>query len=704
MLPINQIQTITLPNSGFFSRPLFSKIGRIALAVITTLGTLFFSLYFAWGRKLWANINLITPIVQPQARLPADAFQILSNWLKNRKNEKYTLNDILPAFNYFQNQCRCRWQDLKTSNAKTFMQVIHDLREAYLEKYFEILLSKYPGTAANEFHDKLNKINNFGSNGLTSDCDFSFYVGNNYVAKEAEIAHEFNTLFEKEWGAPSAVVFDSNAYTTQYILTASDPQIELERAQLQQEASLLMKLKTSSKDHWEQFKQATLQLLMGNYKVQANKAEEFKKIESIQFALNKELLTEVLCPNVATLSPDAITKAIHELEENDLPRFVTASNKLFAKYKSEMTILEEDRVALLKCRKSLYENEDSQDFAKLFNQQVTLFKRYSQQQLITPGQEIETMKAFKERIDHENYLQRAQKERLHLDEIQHLLKKYRILQKNSSIPDTVLECEKKKVEEALFKITQMPIVDITSTVFAKNLNSKIALADKLIAIRQKEYEEKKKKYSKTSPWQIAGALSTIGDRILLEIQRKNLIGNYFMRESHGSEGACAVVIENIQAGLTILRTPNQYLQAFREISGYFSGHQSHKMTAKSKIVEVSKYAVRMLLVIELIKDRGKEIGIQHTLKMKDDTLKKSAKLFARLASFRRKGSSGAEMVHVMEDIAATLKLTPSGEFQEQDITLINSRMIDLSAALEAWCAIIQHDTQESQKFNKPFRV
>lgn len=769
-----------------------SKIGKVALAILLTMVTLGLLLCFKNGRKVWTgainsckkplpitektrtlsshlkppppSLPSVSPPASPSnslspriknAKIPAEAQTFLRKWLiDNRdllkskfdlgKRIEYDPANIPRALHAFQN-VRCSWHEMTlrctSKEGRENMQIINDLRSAYLEKYYALLMDKFGNKGIpDEFDDSLKKINDFGSDNLTSDRDFSLQVNGEHISKEAEIADFFNCTFESDWGASSATIFDCNAYTMQYVRTASDPIIERERASLQQAASLLMKLRTSTAEHWDQFKKATLILLYSVPEAKKMKEKEFAKIEQQQFELNKILLkqadqTESLkrieaFPHKSKEAGDAAAAEVAALQDTNPELYIEASNTLFVNYKKEMRQLEDRRIGLIHCTRTLYDLCKTREpiaFVKKFNEELdiqidnlkqkknTLINTQSaaliderlqhcERAKILPGQEWDVMKAFEDRAEHEKFAKRAQKERAHLDEIQHLIKKYKILKKNIQMPTAVAKLEMDKVATALERITQKPLNYLLSKEAAQGIKAKIKRADKLIAAQRAEYEANLKNYkaaTKKQFWHAAGIFNLEGDRLLLELQQKNLIGNCFMRESHGSEGACAVVMENLQAGMTQLRSINQYMQAFREISGYFSGHQMKQKTARSKVIEVSKYAVRMLLVIEFIKDRGRTVGIQ-SLKVDKDMLTKSAQFFAKLASFRKKGNKGHEIMQAVEDIASSFQLSPRGGFQAADLESINSNIIDLSAALEAWCTVIEHDEAEAIKLNSNF--
>lgn len=668
--------------------------------------------------------TILLPLAERRAvQLPREAQDKLNLWLdrneaaqavSNPGRISYSREQIIGALRTFEQEYECSWHTMKhRCTDKQILQIINDLRSAYLEEIFSTLKTEFP---------TLKKISDFGSSKLTSDRDFAFEVGSDQQAKEAEVVSRFNDLFEHIWNMPSSVVFDSNAYTMQYTLSANDPDIENKRSQMQGEGSLLMKLRTSTPKSWEIFKSETLKRITRTTLREA-KLAEFTRVEiqnaNLHSLLNKEILKLEMARtgtdlNISKLSESEIAKAAAAIKENNPHLEIQASNALHEYLKTSYHSIEKHRNALFSTLRNLEESSFANlttEFTTTFNSQTNRLIMQLKQSLdkeknpmartqlqariahlensrIEAGEEKDVMTAFKNRTRSEKAIKETHQQ---LVLLQSQKKQFQQLTSQLDVLTTKLAHSRTagdatthqqaitKVQEELNKLKASLGAKVNSEV-THLIDAKLAeLTPKLRFLKE---ENEKLADELGEHWDKAGVLGIESDRMLMQMQQLNLKGMCFAQEAHVSEGAFAFVVLNIQAGRSEVRTPNQYVQAFREISGYYSGHQVHQSTPHGKMVESSKYADRLIKTLELVKERAGILGLPGP-KLEDVT--KMERFFTGIAPLRGTGKSDTELFGLVEREARASGLIEARiRFDEAVVDKINEKVENLSASLEEW--------------------
>lgn len=661
-------------------------------------------------------------IEKKETSIPADASAKLSAWLGfHRKDlaEKttrvpYEPGDIPKALEKFEGEYHCSWHHLKNNckDPKT-LQIINDLRSAVLEEVF--------GELRKEFNGDLKNIADFGSDKLTSDRDFAFEVASGKQTKETVIVDRFNKIFEAKWGgAPSSVVFDSNAYTMQYLVTAKNPQFEASRSKLQNEGSLLMKLRNATSEAWDFFKSATLSNMpAGNAKIA--KQAEFSRVEQqnkeLKASLNKEMVkmggvgADGKPINVEGLSPETLAVMAAKIKAANPEVEIKASNALHLKYKTFCTDLEGQRANLERTFVTLDHAshlDKPDEFAIAFNARISHTTRDLQQRIaketnpaskaaleahakqlqasrVDGGEEREIMTAYKERSEIEGEEQKLHKERAHLEglviKFPMLKSRLATLEARKDPPISVKEFAALQEEIGKVKAELTAIETKFGAATDKGIRERMAVLDvELLNVREKKAGLAEEH---GEAWDKAGILGMESDRLLVTIQRANLLGMCFAAEAHISEGAFGVVVLNMQAGESDVRTPDQYVQAYREISGFCSGHQAHQTTPQAKIIEASKYAGRLIGVVQTINSRADSLGIPRPPIGVD--VKQLGDFFKVVAPLRGTPKSKAELDVVVATSAQTTGLIAAGaSFDGAAVDHINQQFEQIGASLEAW--------------------
>jgi len=658
-----------------------------------------------------------------RAHVPFDAVDKLKKWLKNDslrcKNKtkeiprEYYEIDIEGALTTFETLYNCDWRSLvEDYHQRKILQIINDLRSCYLEDIFFILTQEFPSL----------RILNYGSSKLTSDCDLAFALGNNQQAQESMVVTRFNQLFESEWHLPSSIVFDANAYTMQYVMTASDPMIEHKRARLHHESSLLMKLRNSQPRHWQQFKAATLKRLRDNA-LHEKKAAEFERIEKKNHSLNDRLNREILKIALATPENTIVDGSmVKYLEIENDPRFeqviaseaakakaadpnleIRACNALHEQIKVYHESLEKQRVKLFFTLEALDEIAKSDrpsrfcEFEKAFNTQLEscrlelvkshdketnpLMKEkiYKHIEFLKPfhilsDQCSEVLEAFKERRGIEKEEKLVAKERARLEGTKVHLNN--ILKEFNNVRKLLVE------DHCIYELNEMKsIFKVDST---KKLSEEIEQSISLLDIKYEEVRKcslqlkQKHKY-----WDKAGCLDAEGDWLLLRIQYSNLRSMCFAKEAHVSEGAFAFVVQNLQRGKRTIRTLNQYVQAFCEISGFFSGHQKEGVSPYHHAIEVSKYGERLMHALKYIQERALALKLQGPeINIDIESFKP---FFKKIAGFKRQEKETKELIPEINNVAYECKVIEGGQFLSREvIEKINEHVEDIAGTLEAW--------------------
>lgn len=632
----------------------------------------------------------------------------------------------------FQDKYHCSWKELKSKcSDPVVLQIVNDLRSAYLEEVFTKVKGDFPDV----------KIYDFGSTKLTSDRDFSFELGKAKQSEEAKVVASFNKHFQEIWKTTSATVFDSNGYTMQYLSTASDPNMEAERSQLQHMGSLLMKLRTSTPEAWELYKKQTLEKLPPEKR--AAKNAEFHEVENqneqLELLFNKQLLRSTVkappktlsgtvqdyqAKGLNTLTPTEINEAAGLIRQSesfeDLQ--IDTSNALHETYKTSFEALENQRNSIVKTMKTAYEASEMGDFrgfassinvathANIRLQQQLLKKERNpdiqekiqthiaqlERSLIRPGDQ-EVMSAYKGRIDLENREKELTEKRKEaesdLNQMQVIENRmtdlFKELQKGGSSKD--LDRIQSQIEKMKAKLSIIQQRTGVSHNLRGALNENIQKMDQeLLQIQNTKtllHEKFGESYVK------AGGLGLQADRLLIDMQRSNLIGMCFAQEAHGSEGAFASVVKDIQADQEEVRSLNQSMQAMREISGFYSGHQVHQETPVTKLVEASKYADRLFIIKDTI---GRRTEALHTRSPQIEGMEDMGKFFKELSKLRGTGKTEEELERGVNKALKDCNLTHLGtEMNESTMMEINKQMEGMISSFEAWYATLSPKEQNA---------
>lgn len=678
--------------------------------------------------RLVTDRGVVTLKEVKKVTIPHDGKLKLMEWLSKHQSEhattkgrvQYQPEDVEKAFQEFEEKYHCSWAEMKhhCTNDAT-LQIINDLRASYLEEMFDELREEFKGD--------LKKISDFGSSKLTSDRDFSFSVGADRQTKEAKIVARFNERFEKVWNAPSATVFDSNAYTMQYVLAATDPQMEEKRSQKQQMGSLLMKMRTASPEGYQAFKEECLNRL-GSGQVCEKKAQEFENVERLNDKLNVLLQQQIvrmeLGDNNAAVShlltrlPEdligsekvELSLLVDALKEKDPQIEIKASNALHDHFKAHYEKLEERKLTLFNTNEHLALSDDAGQFLSQFNDQLDQLikdaktdEEKSKFQGLKLGNEeaMEVMDIFKERAQFEKLEMQTNGDRRSLEGvfIQTTAKLNRIQELQTEINQGGKSSDLKALNTQLEQL-QNDVKVLTKEYGARSSQDLIEKMQMKMTTLDKEITDlsnKKKQLQQLHGeyWDLCGAFKQEEDRLLIEMQDLNIQGMCFAQEAHVSEGAFGFVVLNIQAGVSDVRTPSQYVQAFREISGFYSGHQLHEKTPQGRMVEGSKYAERLMVAIDKVKERSKALNVPLP-QLNESKLSQLGKFFKKIAPLRGKGLSQEKLQEAVNKSAKDVKLNGENEaFSNATVDQINREVESISATLEAWISTLPVNKQNA---------
>lgn len=685
---------------------------------------------------------------QIDVKVPNDAVIKLTRWFvqhdrtlreTNGSRIAYKQTEIAPALKRFEKDFQCSWHAMKhgctgSEEDKKFLQIVNDLRASYLEEIFAGLKADFPNLT----------IDDFGSSKLTSDRDFALGgFGADRQTMNTTIDKQFNARFEAIWKAPSAIVFDSNAYTTQHVMKATDPHMEASRSDLQHEGSLLMKLRNGTPESWENFKSTTLAKITDPAR-QARQTREFGKVEKenaeLRLQLNKEIvkiaiegshhaaLKESIGKYLNTpldLLPDTVVldlnKAATAIKSHDPLIEVQASNNLYEGIKTGYGVLEKERLDLFSALRSLDElsSEDNPtEFAQTFNATTKSFIGKFTKELTTLENKLKTEKDPKVSKDLQNQIDDLKNQIGQLENT--LIPKedetgvMQAYKDRSTLGQAEKNLHEKRIEleghVTHFKRLQKKSAELTSSTGSGGTLADLTKVETAISALKKQYgaktleelsskmnqeigkveaelNEVQKKSEQLSNehgafWDQVGAIGVEGDRLLIDMQRSHLQGMCFAQEAHVSEGAIGFVVFNIQAGKTDVRTIEQYTQAFIEVSGYCSGHQAKAATPHGRMVEVSKYAERLGVAMEHIQERAE------SLKIPPPPLEDVSRLlafFKKIAPLRGTGKSESDVRGPVEESAREMGLiSRDGAFDQKAVSRINEQIDGLAGTLEAW--------------------
>lgn len=224
----------------------------------------------------------------------------------------YQKDEIEPAIRKFENEFNCSWSLIKQAFKKgrvtiQEMQIVQDLRSAYNFYVLKVVTEHF---RKQELHFQAYDT---GSPTLGSDADFGLDVQRSnessldedtMQAKQAEAIIQFNMEYERIWGHPSSVVFDTNAYSKQYVRSIQDSQVKEANSIYQANASLLMKLRLSPRT-WEKYVQDVVEKikLVGREQGKTSneiavavgkKMKEFQEIYQLYQKLENALLVKII--------------------------------------------------------------------------------------------------------------------------------------------------------------------------------------------------------------------------------------------------------------------------------------------------------------------------------------------------------------------------------------------------------------------------
>lgn len=185
-----------------------------------------------------------------------------------------------------------------------------------------------------------------------------------------------------------------------------------------------------------------------------------------------------------------------------------------------------------------------------------------------------------------------------------------------------------------------------------------------------------KEQSKGPFWDNAGLLGIECDRMLVNMQRENLRGMYFAPEAHLSEGAFGAVVLDMQKLEYDVRTPNQLMQAFREVHGFYTAHQTGENN-QTKMANAAKYAIRLNTIINALKERCRILGISlpEVSVMTDINA-----FFSGIAGSREKSEN--ERTKEVNTLAEKY-------FEKENVLEdLNTRMENIAVTLEAWISTL----------------
>lgn len=741
-----------------------------------------------WG-SLYAKVE--RPVVSAPAGREENPEAILLKWLNKpsvqnlikeelRKKERlfYDANDIANALRIFQEN-HFNWGELKQKYregnllddnypsivdfydySKVIMQVIHDLRSAYNDYIIERLRENFKRDS--KLAGFVLKANDFGSKSPGSDADLGFEFSPEFDdesfgikfrkssvtpadlhLRQIDAVIGFNREFSRIWnGHPSAIIFDTNAYTMQYIRNAKNSEIEKDHNQYQSESALLMRRKLDPHG-WDHFKKAVLKGVSGTAR-ENEVINKFKKVENRYVKLENALLIKTLkvaChpqTDSATveerwmktiediekgLSQDPflqekVRTIVGRIREKNGNIDIWSSNLLHEEMKQKCVHLEEIRALFIHEYEALKWIENPEDFLKKFNQTIDNgIQRFQSVLDGTPDAQI--------KVHIQNYIHALNKMKLKEQEAEF---GHRVFLERAIYEDRISELEtdliKMETLKALYgkqndrhkeKITDLEKGITTPSIILARYSELLdewpeAIRLKMSIDEQRElrtYQQKlelleslrkeKQKFEAIHSIHEASSkvkeISYILDKLLLNIQYYNTQGLYFAQEPLMTEGGFATVVKGMQDGSLEPLTINQSVQAFHEVTGYHYNHQhAHGMKpdSYSKIVEVSKYTDRALVILGNINEKAREFGINAP---SIDKVQKLHNFIKHALVLRKSAKDTREKELEIEN--EWRKLGFSNHFGNNGLEVINQIMADVSVSLEIWYDLLPESIQNS---------
>jgi hypothetical protein len=635
---------------------------------------------------------------------------------------EYSDSQIDQALEVFKDVCDCSWAEMKSSELEKefaggkhgmklsqFRQIINDLRFAALQEVFDKIAPEFPDELKQDANGTYPIIKDFGSVKLISDYDFAVAIGADSQVKETQICDRFDQEFQKIWHATGAKIFDSNAYTMQYRREATDPEQEAQRTNLQEEGSLLMMARTAG--NWEQYKETSLAQLdampQDSSKLQesktnftANMKAKFAKVEArnarLQLNLNKEIVNLVAShsPQWASLkdqldkgltSPklkEKLNEVVTKLTAKHGDLAVKASNKLYGQIKGNYGEVETAHRQLTNAKQELLMAADSNAFNVTFEKATEGHIKYLEARLSVVSDPSEKAVIDANIAD----LKSAQELVSRKSEKAQLVSKECL---GFALKDKKLLEERKQLEAKSFQFKLKP--GNHSAAEEDQLNQAIhALDRQLVELSQTRQAFLAEKGNQRS-WDAVSQIDVQSDRLLVEMQTYNLEGMCFAQEAHVSEGAFAFVVENLQAGKTDVRSLNQYMQALREIGGFFLGHQSHQEGEINKLIDASKYAQRIVTNVKYMQRRANDLGLS-ALPVSKEAFTRLDIFFTGISKLRGNESLSQDaQVKKFHQLAHETGFSDGETFAQEELDKINGEVTQLGCALEAWMMTVPQD-------------
>lgn len=572
----------------------------------------------------------------------------------------YADDAIAPAIEKFEKQFNCNWSLLKHAFKKgdvkpEEMQIIQDLRTAYncyiikdLTQYFSD--PQYFGDQGFVF-----QAVDCGNPTLGSDADFGLDIHAKeesldeitLQAKQAEAVIQFNSHYERIWKHPSAIIFDTNAYSKQYVRQIHHDDLDQANSAYQANASIMMRMKLVhgtwgsyvdevnrkfSKNAEDitaiQKKQSQFTNISDRY-TQLENAKLLKMIEvSVvpQHATHTEIVRwqtfiQELWDTIDTPSTQKTVKNLIAVIKNHNPDIeIWASNLLHEDSERRCTMLEKTRYKLLNFLKEMNEgaaqgkgkkfNELLEDLTHDFMEHQTggeddevrvaysnylqdiRYKKFNDESL-TKDLDGMLEQCFKQAAELQGQKVKIQKVLKSLAAIITLKEKTQLLEKHG---DETAD-QRKEIKSSIEKLQDQLLQDLSKTpIKIKGGNYERAYQNAIEELKNIN-SQINKLYS--SP--MGGRVKLIHgmvDNILIDVQKSTAIGQYFAQEALMSIGGYAYVVINLQQKSPEVRSISQYCQAFNEVAAYYENHQRHQEKPFDKLVEASKYGERCILALE----------------------------------------------------------------------------------------------------------
>jgi len=630
----------------------------------------------------------------------------------NPKRIKYDLKDIGKALKTFTEQFGCQWRIMKEKCKEPWvMQVVNDLRAFALEKLvftplkthfnekLKHLLAPFGEAFEKRFIENgVLNIVNAGSTDVKSDCDASLgfrelhdsmwveYTKAQTILKllqsdknmppkelekqkaiilnmenaleklssqlgtlETEAVEMANNLSQKATAKGSwATIFDSNFYPQFELIRATNPELEIQRTEQQQLASLLMFSRTAP-ESFERFKESVTEKI--KLTDNSDQLTLVNRLLTQVVDLNQELnvayykkvielsadpaQVESLKKDLAAEEFDGIAEAAKALIKRDPEISKQASKELHIEYKASAA-----RYNLI--HKQLYfmqlsldrdtQGEDSNQFSINFNKGIQVCIDHLDEEL----KELETQpptasnkakiaelenrkkaldarfkeiasttdpQAFKEAFVARRALEKKSSSlvemRIFLEGARKTLndlEKENLKNPSDEKLSLKISERKREIRAKLTKLTQnrddlSNILKDKSLKLSGSVNALISCVDTDL-----NEIEKERKYLATTihgdNWIKAGTLENERDEALILKQKADFKASLFAEEAHVSLDAMEKVVGD-QLGKIGAHNPARLVNAHIEVFAFFIAHQESLEEGWNKMKEASKYGDRM---------------------------------------------------------------------------------------------------------------